>query len=121
MWIRTQDKEALVYANNFCIMKTRGEEKYEISYFDGDSFVKLGFYKSKERALEVLDEMQSYLENNYLSISDMPQHNNNPWIDYCPRYITRTTKTVYQMPKEWLNDRKKIKRKDNKWKRKSTR
>ena len=58
MWIRIQDKEALVYANNFYIMKTRGEEKYEISYFDGDSFVKLGFYKSKERAVEVLDEIQ---------------------------------------------------------------
>lgn len=61
MWIRTQDKEALVYANNFYIMKTRVEEKYEISYFDGDSFVKLGFYKSKERALEVLDEIQKLL------------------------------------------------------------
>ena len=63
MWVRTQDKEALVYANNFYIMKTRGEEKYEISYFDGDSFVKLGFYKSKERALEVLDEIQEKIIN----------------------------------------------------------
>lgn len=63
MWIRTQDKEALVYANNFYIMKTRGEEKYEISYFDGDSFVKLGFYKSKERALEVLDEIQKKIND----------------------------------------------------------
>ena len=62
MWVRTQNKEALVYANNFYIMKTRGEEKYEISYFDGDSFVKLGFYKSKERALEVLDEIQTWIE-----------------------------------------------------------
>ena len=61
MWIRTQNKEVLVYANNFYIMKTRAEEKYEISYFDGDSFVKLGFYKSKERALEVLDEIQKLL------------------------------------------------------------
>lgn len=62
MWIRLQNKEALVYANNFYIMKTRGEEKYEISYFDGDSFVKLGFYKSKERAIEVLDEIQNKIE-----------------------------------------------------------
>lgn len=61
MWIRLQNKEALVYANNFYIMKTRVEEKYEISYFDGDSFVKLGFYKSKERAIEVLDEIQKLL------------------------------------------------------------
>lgn len=61
MWIRTQKKIALVYANNFYIRTTRVEEKYEISYFDGDSFVKLGFYKSKERALEVLDEIQKLL------------------------------------------------------------
>lgn len=61
MWIRIQNKEALVYANNFYIMKTNVEEKYEISYFDGDSFVKLGFYKSKERAIEVLDEIQNLL------------------------------------------------------------
>lgn len=63
MWIRIQNKEVLVYANNFYIMKTRGEEKYEISYFDGDSFVKLGFYKSKERAVEVLDEIQEKIIN----------------------------------------------------------
>lgn len=61
MWIRIQNKEGLVYANNFYIMKTKVEEKYEISYFDGDSFVKLGFYKSKERAIEVLDEIQTHI------------------------------------------------------------
>ena len=63
MWIRFQNKEALVYANNFYIRKARVEEKYEISYFDGDSFVKLGFYKSKERAVEVLDEIQEKIIN----------------------------------------------------------
>ena len=61
MWIRIQDKESLVYANNFYIRATEVEEKYGISYFDGDSFVKLGFYKSKERAIEVLDEIQKLL------------------------------------------------------------
>ena len=61
MWIRIQDKEASVYANNFYIRNPEVGEKYGISYFDGDSFVKLGFYKSKERALEVLDEIQKLL------------------------------------------------------------
>ena len=97
MWIRLQNKEALVYANNFYIMKTRVEEKYEISYFDGDSFVKLGFYKSKERALEVLDEIQAYLENNYLSINDMPQHNNGLIANGIVLFPNNTQK-VYQMP-----------------------
>lgn len=61
MWIRIRNKEALVYANNFYIRANEVEEKYGISYFDGDSFVNLGFYKSKERALEVLDEIQKLL------------------------------------------------------------
>lgn len=61
MWIRIRNKEALVYANNFYIRANEVEEKYGISYFDGDSFVNLSFYKSKERALEVLDEIQKLL------------------------------------------------------------
>lgn len=98
MWIRTQDKEALIYANNFYIMKTRGEEKYEISYFDGDSFVKLGFYKSKERAIEVLDEIQNKIEGKrvlidaYGAIKIKKKDNNK----------------VYQMPEEWLNEKEKV-------------
>lgn len=101
MWVRTQDKMQLVKINEIYIKVDEDgfvgiwvdDKKENLKYF-------LGTYKSKKRALEVLDEIQSYLENNYLAINDMPQHNNNPWIDYCPRYITRTTKTVYQMPKE---------------------
>ena len=78
MWIRIQNKEALVYANNFYIMKTKVEEKYEISYFDGDSFVKLGIYKSKERALEVLDEIHDEISN----------------------YVGTMAQIVYEMPEE---------------------
>ena len=96
MWVRSQDKKTLVKVDKLIIAYDADEKIYEIH----NVYDSLGVYKSKKRAIEVLDEMQSYLENNYLSISDMPQHNNNPWIDYCPRYITRTTKTVYQMPEE---------------------
>ena len=99
MWIRIRNKEALVYANNFYIRANEVEEKYGISYFDGDSFVNLGFYKSKERALEVLDEIQTYLENNYLSINDMPQHNNG-LIANGLILFPNNKQTVYQMPEE---------------------
>ena len=104
IWVRSQDKEFLMKVDNINLgLDVDTNEPTRIfTFVDGTvtSFT-LGTYKSKERALEVLDEIQAYLENNYLSINDMPQHNNNnPWIDYCPRYITRTTKTVYQMPKE---------------------
>ena len=101
MWVRTQDKEILMKVDNINLgidVDTKKPNRL-FTFVDGvtTSFT-LGKYKSKERALEVLDEIQAYLENNYLAINDMPQHNNNPWIDYYPRYITRTTKTVYQMP-----------------------
>lgn len=102
MWIRTQDKLGLFELKWFKIREhvfENGTKEYLVLGND-NLYNHLGTYKSKERAIEVLDEIQAYLENNYLSINDMPQHNNNPWIDYCPRYITRTTKTVYQMPKE---------------------
>ena len=111
MWVRSQDKDKLVNVNSFEIDKfvKDGNYIYDVSekqFLNNDYYIYssetgiIGIYKSRERALEVLNEIQAYLENNYLSINDMPQHNNNPWIDYCPRYITRTTKTVYQMPKE---------------------
>ena len=102
MWVRTQDKLGLFELNGVRIREhgfENGTKEYLVLNND-NLYNHLGTYKSKERAIEVLDEIQTYLENNYLSINDMPQHNNNPWIDYCPRYITRTTKTVYQMPKE---------------------
>ena len=99
MWIRTQNKEDLIKCQKISIIGP-GKDVYLLVELTNDNYIELGIYKSKERAIEVLDEIQAYLENNYLSINDMPQHNNNPWIDYCPRYITRTTKTVYQMPKE---------------------
>lgn len=89
MWIRIQNKEALVYANNFYIMKTKVEEKYEISYFDGDDLVKLGFYKSKERAIEVLDEVEKKI-----NLINLGHDFGSPMIDLKnPTYI-------YQMPNE---------------------
>ena len=95
MWIRIQNKEGLVYANNFYIMKTKVEEKYEISYFDGDSFVKLGFYKSKERAIEVLDEIQSRI------CPDVTVKGNNEELDILIKaQMLNYMITVYQMPEE---------------------
>ena len=98
MWIRIQNKEGLVYANNFYIMKTKVEEKYEISYFDGDSFVKLGFYKSKERAIEVLDEIQYKIQclndDFYFKVSKETEF--KKYEGYQKKHID----IVYKMPEE---------------------
>lgn len=61
MWVRTQDKETLVKADKLYIDKNNN--KYTIN-FDSctDRWYILGTYKSKERALEVLDEIQTWIE-----------------------------------------------------------
>ena len=77
LWIRSQDKTRLVKVCSLAY-----GEYNEIHYLIGycvneiDNY-DLGTYKTKERALEVLDEIQNIL------------------IDY-----SKMTRVVYQMPKE---------------------
>ena len=101
MWIRSQDKMQLVKINEIHIKVDEDgfvgiwvdDKKENLKYF-------LGTYKSKERAIEVLDDIQCFLENNYES--DMPQHTNSLYPSYI---VCKTYKTVYQMPKELLNEK----------------
>lgn len=95
MWVRSQDKKTLVKVDKLIIAYDTDEKIYEIH----NVYDSLGVYKSKERALEVLDEIQAYLENNYLSINDMPQHNNG-LIANGLILFPNNKQTVYQMPKE---------------------
>lgn len=81
LWIRSQDKERLIKPVDFYIEelidyvnKSSEFDIYALNLANDD--IKIGTYKTKERALEVLDEMQSYL------MSDSPKSN------------------VYNMPKE---------------------
>ncbi len=55
LWIRSQDKEVLILASHLDIYPV-DKNVYAIE----ESGVDLGNYKSKERALEVLDEIQKY-------------------------------------------------------------
>ena len=100
IWVRSQDKELLMKVDNINlgIDVDTNEPTRIFTFVDGTvtSFT-LGTYKSKERALEVLDEMQSYLENNYLSINDIPQHNNGIIANGIVLFPNNTQK-VYQMP-----------------------
>lgn len=110
MWIRTQDKLGLFELKGVKIREhgfENGTKEYIILGND-NLYNLLGTYKSKERAIEVLDKIQSHLENNYLSISDMPQHNNGIIANGIVLFPNNTQK-VYQMPEEWLNDRSRAK------------
>lgn len=64
MWVRTQDKEILMKVDNINLginVDTKGPNRL-FTFVDGvtTSFT-LGKYKSKERAIEVLDEIQKLL------------------------------------------------------------
>ena len=58
LWVRSQDKRILQKVDNI-FLDANFEDK-RISTYDGDS-ITLGEYKTKERALEVLDEIQEYM------------------------------------------------------------
>lgn len=58
LWIRSQNGENLIRCNDIAIQGNR-----IVGYFGKETeYENLGIYESKERALEVLDEIQELLE-----------------------------------------------------------
>ena len=89
LWIRSQDKERLTEVNDLRIYYGKEEDLWAIEDCDD-----LGYYKTKERALEVLDEIQmvlfpkrylNELEDLYTNLEIKNKYNNT---------------YVYEMPKE---------------------
>lgn len=70
LWIRSQDKEELVKINKaISIEEIEDTTKYLKDFGDNHYFIQsedwiLGAYKSKERALEVLDEIHDAIAKN---------------------------------------------------------
>lgn len=75
LWVRSQDKTNLVkirqislnYQNNKQIIANYIPDFYPNS---GEYYEFLGVYKTKERAIEVLDEIQDLLQNAYVGGSN---------------------------------------------------
>ena len=75
LWIRSQDKMNLVqikqislnYQDNKQVIANYAPEQYENS---GCYFELLGTYKTKERAIKVLDEIQTILRGKYATSFD---------------------------------------------------
>lgn len=89
LWIRSQDKMNLEKANGIYL---RNDFNFDDSKYDYDIWVNeynFATYNSKERALEVLDEIQKFIENN------CKKYKSNG--DY---YTSKYEDCVYQMPKE---------------------
>ena len=113
LWIRSQDKMNLVqikqislnYQDNKQVIANYAPEQYENS---GCYFELLGTYKTKERALEVLDEIQNILKPKYIldtsSIKpdgDFYEENGVIFQKYnANAKIEELSTFVYQMPKD---------------------
>ena len=95
LWIRTQDREDLVKVKNIHIGE-RYDSSYHISANHDDNYVILGKYKSKERALEVLDIIQ---QNIFDSSKAGDYEGNYEELDlYLKTYIAACMVRVYEMP-----------------------
>ena len=92
LWIRTQDKTTLIRSYEIYIVE---QQNMYLIRAKRTSHV-LGAYRTFERALEVLDEIQSFIENNYES--NMPSHSNG--IIANGNIVLKTRRVVYEMPKE---------------------
>lgn len=75
LWVRSQDKRILQKVDN--IFLDANYENKRISTYDGDN-IELGTYKTKEIALEVLDEIQNYIllpnTDNSAYVYQMPEN-----------------------------------------------
>ena len=76
--IRSQLKEFLIKVNDLRIMQLT-EDGFEIGEKTNDWFIVanddpcVGKYKSKQRALEILDEIQNHIDHRYVDAYVMPE------------------------------------------------
>ena len=104
LWIRSQDKMNLVqikqininYQNNKQVIANYIPEMYENA---GEYYELLGTYKTKERALEVLDEIQKTIINNEVIRIIMPNVKDMRGNEELYKENVFNT-MVYEMPKE---------------------
>ena len=101
LWIRSQDKEILVKANNLSIVLEQDDTCEIINTFEEHQCWELGTYKSKERALEVLDEIQNILLLKDMYVNDK-EETMESWKKFSDEEIELMRKniTIYEMPQK---------------------
>lgn len=105
LWVRSQDKEKLVRPTN---LKIDYENQLYVILSKCNYRYRLGYYKTKERALEVLDEIQNILRPKYILDSSSIKECGNSWVEngvIMQEYnanatIQELSTYVYEMPKE---------------------
>lgn len=90
LWIRSQDGMLI---SKFDSIRISGAV---ISGYTGEYHFLLGEYETEERTLEVLDEIQNFIDNNYEV--DIPSCSGNMIAN--GKIVLKTRRVVYEMPKE---------------------
>lgn len=70
VWIRTQNKETLVFVSFISRLCHRLQGS---GINESDCSVNLGEYQSKNRAFEILDEIQKHIQNGNNGVYIMPK------------------------------------------------
>lgn len=95
LWIRSQDKELLTKVEG--VYYDYQQETHHITVFTNENYHWVGIYKSKERALKVLDEI-NMLKDFLQYIELLP--NNKKW-EYLQRIDFKNGDSLtYEMPEE---------------------
>lgn len=102
LWVRSQDKKILLKVNELEI------EVNTIIAFDENKYQCLGAYKSKQRALEILDEIQNILKPKYILDSSSIKLDGDSWVEngmILQKYnanakIEELSTYVYEMPED---------------------
>lgn len=86
MWIRGQNKLTLQNVNRLVI------EQFEIGIYIVGNGCTLGIYSTKEKALKVLDEIQTCIMTEHQFYTED--------VNCIGKYFTKEYKEIYQMPQE---------------------
>lgn len=73
MWIRSQDRKALLNVNQVLISPSVDGSIYYINDSLGEESNVLGVYSTEEKALRVLDWIQNQIEYKNVEVHQMPQ------------------------------------------------
>lgn len=95
LWIRSQDKKKLVNINAVNILEFEALIAIH-GYINSETHFWLGNYKTKERALEVLDEIQRTIAKNQSLISLMHNFTDLKGNEECVAQMFKDM--IYQMP-----------------------
>lgn len=88
MWIRSQNRMQLQDVNRFVI------EQFETGIYIVGNGCTLGIYSTKEKALKVLDEIQTSIRTEHEFCTEDVNSN------CIGKYFTKEWKEIYQMPQD---------------------